>query len=74
MGPGTNSAFVANDARFHAAAGATRGHDPTDRVVYDTLTGNLYYDADGSGSAASQLVFVLGSAPTVVATDITLFG
>jgi Ca2+-binding RTX toxin-like protein len=71
--PNTSSAFVSNDPRFYAASGATRGHDATDRVVYDTSTGNLYYDPDGSGSARSQLVFMLDGAPTVVATDITLF-
>jgi serralysin len=38
---------------FHAAAGATGAHDATDRVVYNTTTGALYYDKDGSGGAAA---------------------
>jgi Ca2+-binding RTX toxin-like protein len=70
---GTPSDFVANDARFHAAPGATSGHDASDRVIYDSSTGNLYYDADGSGAGPSVLVFNLQGAPAVAATDITLF-
>ena len=30
-----------------------------DRVVYDSASGNLYYDADGSGSGAAQLIATL---------------
>jgi Ca2+-binding RTX toxin-like protein len=46
--------FALNDARFFAGAGATGGDDASDRVVYDTGTGNLYYDSDGSGLGAAH--------------------
>ena len=59
---------------FYAAAGAVAGHISTDRIVYDTTTGNLYYDADGSGAGAAVLVAVIGTTthPTLDWQDIQL--
>ena len=62
--------IAVGDGRFWAAAGATSGHDANDRVVYNISTGNLYYDADGSGSGAAQLIATVQGAPAVAATDI----
>lgn len=64
-------ATLAADA-FYAASGATTAHDASDRVIYNTATGKLYYDADGTGTAyAPVLLATLGSAlhPTLVAGD-----
>jgi len=69
---GASGKFAAGDARFFAGAGATGGNDATDRVVYNTTTGALYYDADGSGAGAAQLVATLQTHPTIAATDITV--
>ena len=62
--------FVAGDARFAAGAGFSSGRDASDRVVYDTSTGKLYYDADGSGAGAAQLIATLSNRPALAATDI----
>src|SRR5207253_6622459 len=68
---GTTGNFAAGDERFYAAAGATMGHDATDRLIYDTSTGNLYYDPDGSGGGASQLVAMLAAGPGGPAASLT---
>jgi Ca2+-binding RTX toxin-like protein len=69
---GTGGPLAAGDGRFRSGAGVTSGQDANDRVVYDTSTGNLYYDADGSGAGASQLIVTISGHPALTATDITV--
>jgi Ca2+-binding RTX toxin-like protein len=64
--------FSAADARFYAAGGAAGGHDADDRIVYDTASGNLWYDDDGSGPHSAQLIGTLQGAPLVTAHDFTV--
>jgi Ca2+-binding RTX toxin-like protein len=64
--------FGAGDDRFFAGAGARSGVDAEDRLIYDTSTGNLWYDADGSGAGGQLFVGVLQGAPGLVATDIAI--
>jgi len=70
--------FSPGDERFYAAPGAASGddlsHDPSDRVVYNMTTGEVWYDADGSGPGEAQLVATLDGAPPLSATDITVIG
>ncbi|WP_268877121.1 calcium-binding protein [Derxia lacustris] len=47
-------------ARFWSGAGVTAAHDADDRIVYNTTTGELYYDADGTGATAAVLLATLG--------------
>ncbi len=69
---GASGNFSAGDARFAAGAGFTSGRDASDRVVYNTSTGSLYYDADGSGAGAAQLIATFSGNPAVAATDIVV--
>jgi len=63
-----------NPDEFHAAAGAKSAHDASDRVIYDTTSGKLYYDPDGSGGISAVQVALLGSTnhPTLIYTDIQI--
>jgi len=69
---GADGNFAAGDARFFAAAGAAGGHDADDRLVYNTSTGQLFYDDDGSGAHAAQLVVTLQAGAALSATDISV--
>jgi len=64
---------LTND-EFYAAAGAKAAHDASDRVIYDTASGKLFYDADGQGGAAAVQVALLGSAthPVLIYSDIQI--
>lgn len=53
---------------FVSGVGAT-AKDTTDHYLYDTRTGKLYYDADGSGSQAAIQFATLTGHPTLVASD-----
>ena len=64
---GADGRFTAGDARFFAG---TAAHDADDRIVYNQTTGQLYYDADGSGAGGAELVATIQGAPAVVAPDI----
>ena len=61
--------FTAGDERFYAAAGANGGAEADDRVVYDTDSGRLYYDADGSGAGEAQLIATLAIGGLQLAAD-----
>jgi VCBS repeat-containing protein len=56
-------------ANFAGNAGGIAG-DSNDYILYDTTSGNLYYDADGNGGVAKVLFAKLvGVAGTVDSTD-----
>jgi serralysin len=51
---------------FKVGSGAT---DADDRIIYDPVTGALYYDADGNGSGAAVQFAVLHEGLGVTASD-----
>ena len=71
---GAEGALASGDGRFRAGAGMTSGQDADDRVIYNTATGALYYDADGSGSGGSLLIATLQGAPALSAADLIVVG
>jgi len=56
-------------AALRAAAGATSAADATDRIIYNTLTGILYYDPDGVGGSSSTSFAVVDNKPILTAAD-----
>ena len=60
-------ASVLSGARFFVGAGA---HDATDRFIYNRSTGALFYDRDGTGHAAKQLVAILDHHPVLTHDDL----
>src|SRR5258706_8398523 len=64
---GASGRFAAGDVRFYSAPGATGGPDADDRIIYNSSTGQLFYDAHGSGPGAAPLLSPFPGAPTRVA-------
>ncbi|HEV2746677.1 MAG TPA: hypothetical protein VGW34_05190 [Allosphingosinicella sp.] len=59
------------EGRLPAAAfrAGTAAADSTDRIVYDGATGNLFYDADGTGDAAAVLFAKVTPGTELTAAD-----
>jgi Ca2+-binding RTX toxin-like protein len=66
---GIGAAVTLDATHFRAGAHVT-AQDGDDHVLYDTASGNLYYDADGSGFDAAILVASLAGMPAITAADI----
>jgi Ca2+-binding RTX toxin-like protein len=59
--------------QFYAAAGATDAQNVNQKIIYDTTSGALYYDADGSLSGHGAVQFaVLSTQPGLTAGDFVL--
>ena len=70
-GLGVNGAL--GDAKFHSGAGETAAHDRSDRIIYDTLSGKLYFDGDGDKAGKDPIHFAtLKGAPLIDAGDFAI--
>lgn len=49
-----------------------KAHLATDRMIYNQVTGALYYDADGTGASQQVLVATLTTHPAITKADIVI--
>lgn len=60
-------------AEFESGAGLVNAVNATTRLIYNTATGDLYYDADGSAAASSaQLIGKFTGNPVLVAGEFSI--
>jgi Ca2+-binding RTX toxin-like protein len=55
--------------QFFAAAGATNGNDADAHIVYNTTTGDLYYDSNGVTAGGTTKIAVIAGHPALVVGD-----
>jgi Ca2+-binding RTX toxin-like protein len=64
------------ETQFVSGAGVTTAQDASDRILYNSTNGALYYDADGTGALAPVRFATLGGAqhPVLTAGDFVVVG
>ena len=59
--------------QFLSGSGVTAAATADQRFLYDTATGTLRFDADGTGGSGSQILAVLTGAPSITTSNFTIF-
>jgi len=59
-------------AQFESGAKLAAATKAATRIVYDSSSGSVYYDADGAGGAAAVKVAAIGTKPALTASSIVL--
>ena len=64
-----------DDAEFLSGAGVTTATTSTQRIIYDSSSGVVFYDADGSSAGAAVQILNLGvnTHPNLTASDFQIF-
>ncbi len=57
---------------FWSDAGASTAHDADDRLIYNTTTGELWYDPDGTGAIHAVLIAKLSGHPDLAVSDLLI--
>jgi Ca2+-binding RTX toxin-like protein len=65
---GASGSTLTSDA-FRSGEGFTSSTDAAHRIIYNTSTGALFYDADGTGTAAAAIQFAWVTAGTELTVD-----
>ncbi len=60
---------VLNGAAFRGGAGIVTANAPGQRLIYNTSTGALYFDADGNGSLSALQLATLNRQPSLTSAD-----
>ena len=63
--------LIAN--QFRSGAGVTSANSATQRVIYNSTTGDLFYDADGKGGAVAVLFAHLSNHAALTVDDFMVF-
>ena len=71
-GLGVTTGALTSDA-FVSGAGRMSAADTSDRIIYNTTTGDLYYDADGTGNSAAIKIALIGTSSSRPILDHTDF-
>jgi len=57
---------------FWSGAGVNTAHDADDRLIYNTTTGQLWYDPDGTGASHAVLIAKLSGHPDLAVGDLLI--
>ncbi|WP_019498779.1 calcium-binding protein [Pseudanabaena sp. PCC 6802] len=69
----TNANSPSFIGQFYAAPGASLPFNTSNRFIYNTSSGNLYYDADGIASSGTILIATLQGAPQLTGGNFVVF-